>query len=371
MIVISVGTETKLLEMNSRVYNRIKEYSTFASKYYCFVFTRSRKERVEDGNFTVVPVVYKRKSLFFFPLANAIRKEKIKDKRDVVLSSQDPFEVGFFTYLISKMFGYRFQVQVHTDISSKYFRRESVRNFFQYKLSKFVIKRAGSVRVVSSKLKVFLVEKWGLEAKKIFVAPVFAGDLVEGSGFAPALEQKHKTLLVLSRLEKVKNIDLAAQSFLELVKDQKYSDYKLKIFGSGTQEKYLKQKYGKYKNIFFENFTTNPFDEYRKAKLLLLTSWYEGWGMTPVESVSCGTPVVMTNVGCANEFIFDNLNGVVSSSFKVKDFVAAIKKALYNYETFTPEKLANSMKMLQSKEEYLRTLHESASFTTPGGRDTT
>lgn len=355
MKIISVGTEQKLFERGSRVYKRIKDYSDGEDieKYYCFVFTKDQtKQKIVENNFIVIPVFYKHKIFFFFNLYFAIRKEKIENK--VVISAQDPFEIGFVCYLISRFFKYKFLVQVHTDISSKYFRRESIRNYFQFLISKFVIRRAGSIRVVSSRIKKYLMEKLKIESEKIFVAPVFAGDQHNNSSSLP--KGDFNVLLVMCRLEKVKNILLAIKSFLELVKDKKYQDYKLKIVGSGSQETYLKGMFGNYENIIFEKYSDTPFVEYSKAKLFLLTSWYEGWGMTPIESVSCGTPVVMTNVGCANEFIFDNLNGVVCQTYKVKDFTSSIKQVLDNYENFTPDKMQNSLKMLQTKEEYLEVL---------------
>ncbi len=369
MKIITVGTEQKLFDKGGRVYKRIKEYSEWEEieKYYCFVFTKDRtKEKIIDNNFIIVPVFYRYKIFFFFSLFWAIRKEKLKNnlenKKNILISSQDPFEIGFVCYLISRFFKYKLLVQVHTDISSKYFRRESVRNYFQFMIAKFVIRHAGSIRVVSNKIKKYLVTDLKIESDKIFVSPVFVGDLsTETSSLfkEDRDEVRGDFLLVLCRLEKVKNIPLAIKSFLELVKDKKYQDYKLKIVGSGSQEKYLKEKFGMHENIIFEKFSDTPFVEYSKAKLFLLTSWYEGWGMTPIESVSCGTPVVMTNVGCAGEFIFDNLNGVVCPTYKVKDFTNSIKQALVNYENFTQEKMQNSLKMLQTKEEYLNTLKKS------------
>ncbi len=169
----------------------------------------------------------------------------------------------------------------------------------------------------------------------------------------------------MCRLEKVKNIDLGILSFLELTKDKKYADYKLKIVGSGSQEKRLKSKYGNYENITWEGWTENPNAEYQKTKLFLITSKYEGWGMTAIESVANGTPVVMTNVGCANEFVFNNLNGEISETFKVKDFTNTIKTALKNLveeHLFTTEKLVSSLKMLQNKAEYLEKLKKVAEY---------
>lgn len=364
MKILSIGTEQKLFEQDSRVYNRIKEYTGIdgVEKFYSFVFTKSKThEKKVDGDFIVVPVIYKYKIFFFFSLSRAIKKEKIQNQKDIIVVAQDAFEIGFFSYLISRLFGYKFVVQIHTDISSKYFWRESVRNFIQFLTAKFVVKRADSIRVVSNKIKNYLIEKVKIDREKIFLAPIFANELsiLKAESEVTMNTEKENILLVLCRLEKVKNIPLAIKSFLELVKDKKYQEYKLKIVGSGTQEKYLKEKWGSYENIIFEKYNNYPYEEYRKAKLFLLTSWYEGWGMTPIESVSCGTPVVMTAVGCANEFVFDNLNGFISPSFKYKDFSNTIKKALENYDNFTDDKIKNSLKMLQTKEEYLKTLGQS------------
>ena len=50
---------------------------------------------------------------------------------------------------------------------------------------------------------------------------------------------------------------------------------------------------------------------YSGALATLITSDREGYGMTAVESLICGTPVIMTDVGCAGEVVKDGVNGYV------------------------------------------------------------
>jgi len=65
-----------------------------------------------------------------------------------------------------------------------------------------------------------------------------------------------------------------------------------------------------------------PFSEdvaqaYAQIGTLTLSSDYEGWARIVIEAMSCGIPVIMTDVGCANEAMRDGIEGrVVPSAIK-------------------------------------------------------
>ena len=90
-----------------------------------------------------------------------------------------------------------------------------------------------------------------------------------------------------------------------------------------------------------------------------MTSAYEGWGMAPIEAISLGTPVVMTDVGCANECIFDNENGQVAKSFEIHEVKEKLEKVLSDLPMYTKDNLKNSLSRLQTQEEYLDILLQS------------
>lgn len=361
MNIITLGTEKNLFNKNTRVYKRIFEYSNLCDKYYCFVLTNNKNsEKIIDGNFNVIPVFYKSKILAIYNLYQCIKKEKIINKNDTLISSQDPFELGILSFIFAKYFKYNLHIQIHTDIGSKYFRRESIRHYFQYLISKFILRKAKGIRAVSNRIKNYLIKNMNISEDKITVEPVFSIDLYEwqkNKVFLP-LAQRNNIILILGRIEKVKNISLGIEAFILLQRQEKYKDFILKIVGDGTQKKYLQRKYKNVKNIIWENWSNNVEENFGEAKIFLLTSFYEGWGMTIVEAVSCGTPVVMTNVGCANEFIFNNLNGQIIKDFKIKSVVNGIKNILENIENYSLEKLQNSLNILPNKKKHLEILKD-------------
>lgn len=51
---------------------------------------------------------------------------------------------------------------------------------------------------------------------------------------------------------------------------------------------------------------------YQHADVLLFASWYEGFGMPPLEAMACGTPVVATDSGGVQEYARDGYNCLLS-----------------------------------------------------------
>lgn len=352
MIILSIGTDEKILEAGGRVYNRQKEYSNNFEKYFCFVFTKNKNlTKVVDNNFIVVPVTGANK---FSQVKNLFKlvKTEIQNfpNQKLVVSSQDAFEVGLISYFISRFARTSFLVQVHTDISSANFRKESYRNYFQYKLSTFVLKRADEIRVVSKRMKKYLVDILDVREENIFVLPIY----VEKEKFIfDRTKDKTSDILFLGRLEPVKNIPLAIEAINFLNRNLNYN-LKLKIVGSGSEEKNLKQKYSgdQYSFITWQSWSNNPEQEFHSAKVSVFPSFYDGWGMSAVESVMCGTPVVMTDVGCAHDFVQDSINGFVCESYKVEDFAHTIERALkFNFDE---AKMKESINQLMDKDEYLK-----------------
>lgn len=193
-------------------------------------------------------------------------------------------------YLLKKKFGFALNLQDHGNFfESKYWKRESLLNSLRYQVGKFLLRRADSIRVVSNLEREYL-EKIGL--KNVVKVPVYVDT-----------KEKHLQrsrgerfmILALSRFVKQKNIPLLLEAFESLSKT--FADLRLTIVGRGVEEKALKEfvrKHGLSEMVTFKPWADDVEAEYSQADLFVLSSNYEGWGMTVVEAASHGVPIVMT-----------------------------------------------------------------------------
>jgi len=120
------------------------------------------------------------------------------------------------------------------------------------------------------------------------------------------------------RLTAAKNFDLIIKSFNKI-------GLSLKIYGLGPQDNYLK-------NIAKENIEflgrvddIAMGDLYSNAKAFILAQKDEDFGMTAVESMSFGTPVVAYRGGGYLESVIDGKTGVFFDELSVESLTKAIK----------------------------------------------
>ena len=135
--------------------------------------------------------------------------------------------------------------------------------------------------------------------------------------YNPSIIDKSKTVkksnevIFVGRLEKEKGVDklLRIWEYIECHS----LEYKLIIVGDGSQKDTLISLSNSLglKNVSFVGFQ-NPINYYRKAKLFLMASKYEGWPMTIIEAMTYGcVPVVENNFSALSEMIEDRYNGII------------------------------------------------------------
>ena len=172
-------------------------------------------------------------------------------------------------------------------------------------------------------------------------------------------------ILMASRLTAEKNIGLAIEAMAEVIK--KHPKTGLIIAGDGPERKMLNRKSQNYKlqeNIILEPWTDDLVSYYKTADLFLLTSNYEGYGMAVVEAMAAGCPVIMTDVGLANEVLVDKKEGLVIPVGNKEKLVKAILNIMENPELKT-DLIRNSQKLMHfwpTREEYLNKYRDSWLF---------
>lgn len=145
-------------------------------------------------------------------------------------------------------------------------------------------------------------------------------------------EQKNEEKYYLAgcRLAPYKRIDLVIEAFKKLG-----SDYKLKIFGDGVDLERLKIITGTANNIEF----LGRVSEEEKVKLFqgaqaFINPQEEDFGITVVESMAAGRPVIAYRLGGATETIIEGETGIFFDEQTAPSLIGAIKK--YEATDFKP-----------------------------------
>ena len=137
--------------------------------------------------------------------------------------------------------------------------------------------------------------------------------------------------MFVGRLDKRKGVNYLLQAFKTA--EQKHPKIKLRIVGSGPEEKNYRQldRELKLKDTKFVGRVSDQQlkKEYSKAHCFVLPSFWEGHPLVLFEAFSYKLPVISTNVGSLNRFI-DSKNGYLVPSINKKELAQAMIKAIEN-----------------------------------------
>lgn len=128
------------------------------------------------------------------------------------------------------------------------------------------------------------------------------------------------TIGVVSRLEKIKGMDLIIPAFADVIK-QGYK-VKLLVVGDGSQRNEMEQQASEFGVSGFIEWKgrteQNKLQEnYDKIDILLMPSRSEGFGLTAIEGMARGCVPVVSNTGGLPEVVQDNISGLLH---KTEDF---------------------------------------------------
>ena len=123
-------------------------------------------------------------------------------------------------------------------------------------------------------------------------------------------------------------------------------DFKLLVLGDGSQKKSLQslsEKLG-LKNLEFLGALSDIQNYYKKAKIIVSSSRFEGLGNVLIESAFFDCIRVATPTAGALELLEDGKNGFISSDFSEQALAKAILKALSADESVLENTRAESEK---------------------------
>ncbi len=198
-----------------------------------------------------------------------------------------------------------------------------------------VFKRGRKIITVSKAIEERVKSTFGFESIQTIYNPI--EHYTTSLPLTTVASAEYEYVLFYGRLvDEVKNIKLLINSYNKSILPER--NIKLLIIGNGKDKDMLVEMVEGLNlsdMILFKPFVPDPFSIVKEAKYTLLTSKYEGFPMTILESLACGTPVVSVNCKSGpNEIIRDKFNGLLVENNNVEALVEAMDLFVLNTKLY-------------------------------------
>lgn len=144
-----------------------------------------------------------------------------------------------------------------------------------------------------------------------------------------------KEIVTVGRLEPQKNHKLLIDAFAKIA--EKFSEYNLKIYGTGSLENELKEQIQKLhleSRILLMGNSKHVLEDIKQASQFVFSSDFEGLPNSLIEAMALGLPCISTDCspGGAREVIKDGENGLLTECGNVDELAKAMCYLLDNQD---------------------------------------
>ncbi|HEY4756187.1 MAG TPA: glycosyltransferase [Ignavibacteriaceae bacterium] len=278
---------------------------------------------------------------YYFPLFPLAIEQFDLSSYDLVISSSHAFAKGALTNSNQLHICYCYTpVRYAWDLTNQYFNTKSLIGRIQKLILLPVLHNIRTWDVASSNRVDYFIAISNYIARRI--KKIYRRDAeviyppVDTAKFR-CESKKEDFYLTASRFVPYKKIDLIAEAF------SKMPDKKLVIIGEGTDEDKIKAKCNK--NVKMINYKkVDDLAEYMKRARAFVFAAEEDFGISVIEALSCGTPVIALNKGGTAETIIDGKYGIHFSEQTTEDIVNAVSRFEKSEKTFDPQMLSDYAK---------------------------
>jgi len=294
---------------------------------------------IKSNSNTFIP---KRFITSFFSIFELYKTFKRLDKNNSVILS---FQSHILPIIICRMFNRKIIIRNSEDVleATKYADKKFsayfilILKFLLYNLSSGIITNSTKSK---KSLKSVLFNKKKI---KLIFNPCLKNILKNTKN------KKNKFILSVGRLCKQKNQEILIKAFPLFLKT--FPNYRLILIGHGYDKIRLKElcKYLNIENkVFFYGQKLKPEKFYKKAKLLVLPSLYEGLPNVLIEAVNCGLPCISTNCSGSS----DILTKKYGTFIPMDDHLSVAKKMVFSLKNYK-KILMNNKKIKKNLNRFL------------------
>lgn len=250
------------------------------------------------------------------------------------------YTAGFGAVILGKVFNIPVIITEHWSV----FPRHLLSSFQRFK-SRYAMNAASILLPVSENL-MGHIKTYGIN-NKYYVVP----NTVDTGVFTPLpsdeiVKKDLKRILLVARLVPVKGIPYLLQALSRL--KIKRQDFKLDIIGDGMNINEYQEltKSLEIEDVVEFHGVKNRVEvaEYiRNCDFYVQPSLYETFGVTYIEAMACGKPVIATNVGGVSEIINEK-NGILIPPEDIEAIYKAMEYMLDNYSKYSSDIISQSAK---------------------------
>lgn len=223
-------------------------------------------------------------------------------------------------------------------IREKGFSFSTVRNFVTMKFilnpyfEKKALQNANKIVVVSKIMNETVDHIIGYDPKTVYIPN---GIDYEKFNMESITENNQLSILFIGRLIKVKGVDILIRA-LPIIK-KTIPNIHLFIAGDGSQCKKLKHltmKLGVAENTTFLGFISgnDKLEMFRSANIFVIPSRFESFGITALEALAAGVPIIASNVGGIPDILDNNKYGMLVESDNSEALAQCIVKLANDLE---------------------------------------
>ena len=142
------------------------------------------------------------------------------------------------------------------------------------------------------------------------------------------LDKKSNQVLIVSRMEETpKRISIALKVWKSVEEDEAFADWNMVIVGTGEDLENYKRLQASL-NLRRVDFVgrQQPQEYYEQSRIFLMTSAYEGWGLTLTEAQQFGcVPIAFDTYASLRDIVTDGENGIVVPEAEMELYVRKLK----------------------------------------------
>ncbi len=264
----------------------------------------------------------------------------------------------FNTSQLEAMFFRTKQIICIQNIIPLLFKKDHKKQFFFYRyILKHALNSAKHIITTSNHTKELVLSFYKLPNDKLHVIHLGIQDIYIKEA-ETCNRERENFILYAGRIAPTKNVAGILKAF-ELIKDK--IDHKMIIAGSGKEN--IKEKsYIDNDRVLFKGYISNNemLRLYRKASLFVFPSFYEGFGLPPLEAMACGCPVITSKLSSLPEVCGDA--ALYANPYDVYDIKKKIEDLLSNSQLRDKlSKAGQERAKLFSMENYTKQLYEAYS----------